>query len=464
MKTRSVATCQSCGARTPRWVGRCPECGEWGSVVEELESREPSANGPAPDLQPLPPLDETACGRLSTGLEEADRVLGGGLVRGSVLLLAGEPGIGKSTLTLQAAMLMATHTDVLLVCGEESPTQVAARAGRLDGRSERIRTLADPSLPAVLAAVESGPDLVVVDSVQTLYDPAIPSAPGSVAQVRECGSRLARAARDRGTTLVLVGHVTKDGSVAGPRVLEHLVDVVCAFEGDRGDGVRVLRALKNRFGSTQEAGFFEMTGRGLAGIRDATSYLLADRCPGLPGSVLGAFVEGRRAFLLEIQGLVAPAGRQMARRTAIGVDSSRLPLLVAVLQRRLDLPLSEHDVYVSAVGGISITEPAADLAVVCALLSAWSGAALPDDLVAFGEVGLAGEVRQAASADRRLAEAAAAGFRRAVIPWNTSAEAPAGMTLHRVRHVRDLLDSLGTSELTGLRNPLQGTAARASNT
>jgi DNA repair protein RadA/Sms len=424
----------------PRWVGRCPECGEFGTVVEERIAP-PTVAVREVATQPLAVQDHEAADRIPTGIDEVDRVLGGGIVPAGVVLLAGEPGVGKSTLSLQIAMALGTSREVLLVCGEEAPQQVKARAMRLGPIPEGVRTLADPELPAVLGAIQIAEDasVVIVDSIQTIFDPEIPSAPGSVSQVRECGARLVRAARDNGVTVILVGHVTKEGVVAGPRVLEHLVDVVLNFEGDRSSGVRVLRALKNRFGSTQEAGFFHMASDGLLPIRDASAYLLADRCGGNPGSMLAACVEGRRPFVCEVQALIQAANSgPMARRTAVGVDASRLPLLVAVLERRGGVALSRNDVYVSAVGGIRTSEPACDLPIALAMVSSWRGKPLPDDAVAFGEIGLAGEIRQVVAGDRRLHEARSVGCKRAFVPHNFTSELE-GVTLHRLRHIRDAL-------------------------
>lgn len=424
-----------------RWVGRCPECGEFGTVIEEkIAPVRALATASDASTLPLAVHDLAGASRIPTGLEEVDRVFGGGIARGSVILLAGEPGVGKSTLTLQIAMALGSSIEVLLVCGEEAPQQVKARAARLGPVPEGVRTTADPQLGSVLGAIESsGADIVIVDSIQTIFDPDIPSAPGSVSQVRECGARLVRAARDRGTTVVLVGHVTKEGAVAGPRVLEHLVDVVVSFEGDRSSGVRILRALKNRFGSTQEVGFFDMTNEGLAPIRDASAFLLADRVTGMPGSVLAACVDGRRPFVLEVQALVHGSQVHSPRRTAIGFDSQRLPLLLAVLEKH-DVNIRDRDAYVSAVGGIRINEPANDLPAVLALLSSCLNKAMPDDAVAFGEVGLTGEVRQVVQSERRLAEASSVGCKRAFVPRNFSGNAH-GIELVRIRHVRDALDA-----------------------
>lgn len=439
MRTRTLCRCQACGAETPRWVGRCPDCEAWGTLVEETvgpRASKPSAVAvAATSLASQPP---TGAARLATGIDEVDRVLGGGLVTGSVLLLAGEPGIGKSTLVLQVAASLAAGADVLLVCGEESPAQVRARAARLGAIPDRITTVDDPRVDAVIAAIGSGPAVVVVDSIQTVFDPEIASAPGSVGQVRECASRLAREARDRGTTLVLVGHVTKDGSVAGPRALEHLVDAVLSFDGDRSAGLRILRALKNRFGSTQEAGFFEMDDAGLVPIRDASAYLLADRCEGVAGSVLAACVEGRRPYVLEVQALVASSGLQVPRRVAQGVENARIPLLVAVLERRAGLSLGDKDVFVSAVGGMRAAEPAADLPLALAIVSSQRGVPVPGDVAAFGEVGLAGEIRRAPAGDLRVAEARAVGCRRVVVPAGYDGPQD-GIELIRVGHLRDVM-------------------------
>jgi len=442
MKTRVQATCQSCGARMPRWVGRCPECSEWGSVVEE-PTQVTSRVARDVTLEELGSHDPDASVRTPTGIEEVDRVLGGGVVRGSIVLLAGEPGVGKSTLVLQAALALGAAHDVVLVCGEEAPAQVRARATRLGPIPDAVRTLQDPELGAILGALDAAePSILVIDSIQTVFDSEIPSAPGSVTQVRECGARLARYARDRGITVLLVGHVTKEGAVAGPRVLEHLVDVVLQFDGDRSGGVRILRGLKNRFGSTQEVGFFEMTNEGLVAIRDASAYLLADRCGNQPGSVLAACVDGRRPFVCEIQALVGERSTaSMPRRTSIGVDGARLPQLLAVLHRHAETSFHDRDVYVSAVGGIRAAEPACDLAIALAVLSSLHNVAIPSDVVAFGEIGLSGEVRQVVGSDRRLAEARSVGSKLAFVPHSCAIEID-GLEMVRVRHVRDALEQM----------------------
>ena len=385
-------------------------------------------------------VDEAGSRPVATHLGELDRVLGGGLVRGSVTLMAGEPGIGKSTVLLQAAGAMAAAGErCLLVSAEESKAQVRARAARVRALAETLWVVSETCLPDIMAGVsEVEPDLLVVDSIQALFDPALDSAPGSVAQVRHCAHRLAEAARTPpATAVVLVGHVTKDGAVAGPRVLEHLVDTVLSFEGDRHYSLRMLRAVKHRFGATGELGLFEMTPEGLAGVDDPSALLLADRRPGTPGAVVLPAMEGGRPLLVEVQALVMDAPEKTpARRSAQGLDSARLPMLLAVLERRAGCPLKNQDVYTSVVGGVRVTEPAADLAVMLALFSASQGTTFDPGMVAFGEVGLGGEVRQVSNPQRRLAEAARLGFTRALVPRSTP-DGPAGLELIRVGKVID---------------------------
>ena len=446
-RLRTVQRCTECGSSTPRWTGRCPSCGAWNSLVEEVEEAAPAAaahagtarsrNGERPVL--LSSVEGDGAGAVATGIEELDRVLAGGLVPGSVTLLAGEPGIGKSTLTLQAAGTVAsTGAGCLLVSAEESRAQVRTRAERLGALSPTLWVVSETCLPDVLAAMaEVEPHLCVIDSVQMLFDPALESAPGSVAQVRHCAHRLVEAAKSSGTAVVLVGHVTKEGTVAGPRVLEHVVDTVLSFEGDRHHALRMLRAVKHRHGPTGELGLFEMRGDGLVGVSDPSSLLLADRRPGLAGSIVVPAMEGGRPLLVEVQALtVNVQGEAPARRSVQGLDAGRLPMLLAVLDTRLTLDprLARRDVYTSVVGGIRVGEPAADLGVVLALLSACQNRAVDAGTVAFGEVGLGGEIRQVAHTPRRLAEAARLGFTRAVVPHST-ADAPPGIELVRMATV-----------------------------
>ena len=452
-RLRTIHRCTECGSSTPRWTGRCPACGAWNSLVEEVEEVVPAAAavaarraGPAAGPVPLASVGADGGGPVSTGLDELDRVLAGGLVPGSVTLLAGEPGIGKSTLSLQAAGRMAdAGARCLLVSAEESKSQVRARAGRLGALAPTLWVVAETSLPDVLAAMaEVEPQLCVIDSVQMLFDPALESAPGSVAQVRHCAHQLVEAAKSSGSAVLLVGHVTKEGTVAGPRVLEHVVDTVLSFEGDRHHALRLVRAVKHRHGPTGELGLFEMKGDGLAGVADPSGLLLADRRPGTPGCLVLPAMEGARPLLVEVQALTLPGPESFpARRSVQGLDGGRLPMLLAVLDTRVKLEprLGSRDVYASVVGGIRVAEPAADLAVVMALISAVRSVPVDGATVAFGEVGLGGEVRQVVHAGRRLAEAARLGFTRAVVPRSTP-EAPPGIELVRIASVLDAVGAV----------------------
>ncbi len=425
-RPRSVYACTDCGAQQPRWHGRCPACGAWSSLVEEPEApRRAStadARGPSAAVA-LGSLQGAASERLATGLGELDRVLGGGLVPGAVVLLGGEPGIGKSTLALQVAgHVRRAGRPVLYVSGEESAEQLRLRAGRLRDVPEELLVLVETRAESLLEPWQKAePALLVVDSIQTLRTDRVESAPGSVAQVRECAAELASAAKEAGTALLLVGHVTKEGTLAGPRVLEHLVDAVLLFEGDRGHPYRVLRAVKNRFGSTQELGVFTMTERGLEGVENPSQLFLEERRAGAPGSCVVPVVEGTRPILLEVQALTAPSSYATPRRTVLGVDEGRVALLLAVLARRGGIDLLGHDVYVNVAGGVRVAEPAADLAVMLALASSRLDRPLPADAVAIGEVGLGGEVRRVGRLDTRLREAARLGFRRALVPCGASA-------------------------------------------
>ncbi|HEV7888155.1 MAG TPA: DNA repair protein RadA [Acidimicrobiales bacterium] len=445
-KLRTIHRCTDCGNASPRWSGRCGACGAWNTLIEEVDEARPPAAALTIGDRPVPlaDVDLAEWAPVPTGIAEFDRVLGGGLVPGSATVVGGEPGIGKSTLLLQAlSSLAARGRRCLLVTAEESKQQVKLRAERLGARSPNLWLVAETSLPGVLAALgEVEPDVVVVDSIQTVHDPDLGSAPGSVAQVRECAHQLVRVAKERGLTTVLVGHVTKEGTLAGPRVLEHLVDTVLSFEGERHHALRLLRAAKHRFGPTGELGLFEMADDGLRGVPDPSGLFLGDRREGVPGSVVVPALEGQRPLLVEIQSLVASSALAMPRRSAQGLDSGRLSLLIAVLDRRVGLSLAGADVFASAVGGAKVVEPAADLAVGLALASALTGQALPPELVACGEVGLGGEVRQVGQTARRLAEAARLGFRTAVVPASAP-EVPAGMQAIRVRSLAEAVQQLG---------------------
>jgi DNA repair protein RadA/Sms len=399
----------------------------------------------APSTPPIPiaDVDPTEFSPQPTGVPELDRVLGGGLVPGSVTLLGGEPGIGKSTVLLQAAAeVAASGRDVLYISGEESPQQIRLRAERLGALHPRLWLAAETVIPQVVGAIDHvRPSLVVVDSIQTLLNPDLTSAPGSVAQVRECSHRLVQEAKRRGCAVVLVGHVTKDGALAGPRVLEHLVDTVLAFEGDRHHALRLLRVVKHRFGSTQELGLFEMTETGLQGVPDPSRLFLADRRIQVPGSSVVPTLEGNRPLLVELQALVAPSFLPSPRRSAQGLDNGRLAMLLGVLEKRAGVATNTLDVYALAVGGVKIAEPGADLALALAVVSSLTGIALPADLVAVGEVGLGGELRQVAHTPRRLSEAARLGFTRAVLPYSAPAP-PDGIEAVRVGTLIDTLERL----------------------
>jgi DNA repair protein RadA/Sms len=430
----TVFSCPDCGYSSPKWLGKCPGCGEFGTLVEE--SKFSVAGSPAAAARPLLRLvdvEAEEAERISTGVPELDRVLGGGLVPASLVLVGGEPGVGKSTLLLMALRAMSADRKVLLVTGEESPAQVQLRAARLGG-AEGIQVLAETELEAVCATLErERPDVCVIDSVQTLYAAELGSAPGSVAQVREAAARLLRVAKENGVAVFLVGHVTKDGTVAGPRVLEHLVDCVLQFEGDRYRAHRILRSAKNRFGSTNELGVFEMTGTGLVGVPEP-SELFGRSEAGEIGAAVACALEGTRPIMLEIQALVSPTDLAMPRRVATGVDPKRLAMIVAVLARHARLALGSADVFVNVAGGVRIDEPGADLAIALAIASAARGVAVEDRLAAFGELGLTGRLRAATQAERRLEECAKLGFAKVLVPKGTAARA--GIALAEADTVR----------------------------
>ncbi|CAN5751339.1 DNA repair protein RadA [soil metagenome] len=441
-KTRTVHTCGECGAEHPQWSGQCGACGAWNTLVEALLAPSPPVGPPGvrppsamADLSLLHDIDALLAQPQRTGIGELDRVLDGGLVRGSVTLLGGEPGIGKSTLLLQ--LLAWWPGPTLYITAEESPQQVRSRAERLGAVRPDLWLAAEASLAGIVEAIErTAPELVVVDSIQTIADHALASAIGSVAQVRACAQQLVVEAKRRNVAVVLVGHVTKDGALAGPRVLEHVVDTVLSFEGERHHALRVLRAVKHRFGSTDELGLFEMTGQGLTGVADPSALFLTDRRSMSPGSVVVPAMEGRRPLLVEVQALAVPIPPGTpGRRNAQGLDAGRLALLLAVLQRHVGVRTVDHDVYASLAGGLRIVEPGTDLPLVLAVASSLTDRPIPEHVVVIGEVGLAGEVRQVAHAKRRLAEAVRMGFERAIVPSATPDVD--GMVLHRVRSVAE---------------------------
>jgi DNA repair protein RadA/Sms len=423
-RSATVFACSACGHESPKWHGRCPGCGEWNTFVEETRASAPRAGGPKRStgaLRPVPlgEVEAPRVERMRTGVGELDRVLGGGLVPGSLVLIGGSPGIGKSTLTTGAlGNLAAGGRKALYVSGEESAAQVKLRAQRLGPAALGVPIVAETDLEAVLATIEAErPDACVVDSVQVLYDPALSGGPGSVGQVREVAGRLMRVAKERQVAVILVGHVTKEGAIAGPRVLEHLVDCVLSFEGERERSYRTLRALKNRFGSTNEVGVFEMREHGLVEVEDASARFVGEATRA-PGSVVLCAMEGSRPLLVEVQALVAPSELVPPRRLANGVDRNRLALILAVLARHGGIALGGSDVFVSVAGGVRIDEPGADLAIALALASAARGVGLGGEapLAAFGELGLTGELRHAPHADRRIAEARKFGLTEIVRP------------------------------------------------
>jgi DNA repair protein RadA/Sms len=417
--TLTTLTCIECGATHAKWSGQCTACEAWNTIVEATIERGLDHARSQPRLAPLTLLDAVDAGggqACPTGIDELDRVLGGGLVAGSVTLLGGEPGIGKSTLMLQ--LLACWHGPTLYVSAEESPEQVKGRAQRLGATGPGARIAAETSLRGVVEAIDRvEPDVIVVDSIQTIADERVASSPGSVAQVRTCTQQLVAEAKRRGVAVVLVGHVTKDGALAGPRQLEHAVDTVLSFEGERHHALRLLRAAKHRFGPTSELGLFEMTDGGLVGVPDPSHLFLADRRRGVAGSVIVPAMEGKRPLLVEVQALTVPVPQGVqGRRNANGLDSGRLAMLLAVIERRASLKVASNDVYVSTVGGARLSEPGIDLGVAMAVIGAVHDAPIGRDLVVLGELGLGGEVRQVAQTPRRLAEAARLGYRRAIVP------------------------------------------------
>jgi len=433
-KTKSLHRCTECGAETPKWAGRCDGCGEWNTLVEELDIREAGASVPSPSSVPvsMSEIADDSNEARSTGLSEVDRVLGGGLVSGSVTLVGGEPGIGKSTLLLQLVGAAARGgARCLYVSGEESVGQVRGRADRLGAVHPDLWLVAETVVPHIRAHLDQvKPDIVVIDSVQTLQDPALSSASGSVSQVREGANSMTQYAKQHGTAVLLVGHVTKDGALAGPRVLEHVVDTVLEFEGDRHHGLRLLRASKHRFGPTTEVGLLQMDHAGLAPVDDPSGLFLADRVTGVSGSAIVPTLDGNRPLVIEVQALVAESQLANPRRSAQGLDQGRLAMLLAVLERRCGLSVLGADVYALAVGGARIGDPGADAAVALAVASSLTGNPLADDLVVVGEVGLGGELRHVGHIDRRLNEAARMGFRRAIVPGAT-VDAPDGLQILR---------------------------------
>lgn len=444
-RTKTVYRCVECGAEAPKWTGWCAACDASGTLeAEEVAAIRSVADNVPPAAPAVPIAEAVASGAepIPTQLDEVDRVLGGGLVPGAVTLLGGEPGVGKSTLLLQlGSAVAATGHRCLYVTAEESAAQVAARAERLRALDPGLWLAAETVLSNVVRLLdEVRPGLLVVDSIQALVDPTLSSTAGSLAQVRGCAHALVAEAKRRGLTIVVVGHVTKEGGLAGPKVLEHLVDTVLSFEGERHHALRLLRATKHRFGGTHELGLFEMTDAGLAGVPDPSALFLADRQPGIPGTVVAPVLDGHRPLLVEVQALVVPTQAPFPRRTAQGVDSGRLSQVLAVLERRAGLPLSRAEVHVAVAGGVRVREPGVDLAVALAVASSLTERPVAGGRVACGEVGLGGELRQVHRTDRRLGEAARLGFEAAVVP-RSAPDPPDGLRVMRVASLRRALDA-----------------------
>jgi DNA repair protein RadA/Sms len=435
--------CGSCGGRTPKWQGQCPQCGEWNSLEEKhAPSARPAAPAAAVALSAGIRVAASA-GRLASGAAELDRVLGGGIVPGSVILLGGDPGIGKSTLLLQVAAFVATSGAVLYASAEESVSQVSLRAERLGLAADRLALVAETDLGAILAlATQAQAALLVIDSIQTVQSGSAGAPAGAVSQLRECTAELVRFAKSSGTAVIIVGHVTKEGTIAGPRVLEHLVDTVLYFESEAGSRYRIVRATKNRFGAVNELGFFAMTGAGLKEVKNPAAIFLARSPVPAPGSIVTVTRDGGRPLLIELQALVDHMRFGAPRRIAQGLDANRLAMLLAAVNRHAALSLQEHDVFVNVVGGIEICETSWDLPVLIALASSLRGRALPPELVAFGEIGLTGEVRPVAWGDERLREAHAQGFRMAVVPQgNAPRKPPPGIRVLAVSRIAEALDA-----------------------
>ena len=452
MKQKTIFYCTECGNEYPRWMGQCPACGSWNTLVEQPVQKQDTRSVKASSAKPgkkspvtLSALDCTEEIRFSTGIGELDRVLGGGAVRGSLTLVGGAPGIGKSTLLLQICQFIGRSLSILYVTGEESERQLKMRAQRLGVDSENLLVLSETNMSDILDAIEAvSPDILIADSIQTLYSPELTSAPGSVGQVKECTLSLMQVAKNSGVTVFVIGHVNKEGAIAGPKVLEHMVDCVLYFEGDQSASYRVLRAAKNRFGSTNEIGVFEMADTGLKEVPNPSEMLLSGRPENTPGTCVSCVMEGSRPILAEIQALLTPTSFNVPRRTSNGIDYNRAMLLLAVLEKRGGMRIGSCDAYINVIGGLYINEPAADLAAVLAIASSFRDIPIPDDLVALGEVGLTGELRSASQIDQRLSEISRHGFNKCILPVQRRGKvtAPPGMRIFEVRNIREAMDLL----------------------
>lgn len=446
-KSKTVFVCSECGYETPKWAGKCPGCGEWNTMVEDVRLPQKSAVSAAPrpahtfSAMPLSQINAADEHRFVTGISELDRVLGGGIVKGSVILLSGDPGIGKSTILLQVCNALQRDIKILYVSGEESAIQIKLRAKRLGVESDSVSVMTETDVQTVCEYINSArPDLVMIDSIQTMQHPDISSSPGSIVQVRESANLLLRTGKSLDIPVFIVGHVNKGGDIAGPKVMEHIVDTVLYFEGERNQSYRILRAIKNRFGSTNEIGVFEMTETGLAEVENPSAMMLSGRMSDVSGGCITCIIEGTRPILAEVQGLVAATGFGNARRTAAGFDYNRLNLLLAVLEKRLGLMFSNLDTYINIVGGIRLDEPAADLAVAMALVSGLRDIPIDENTVAFGEIGLSGELRSVPRAQARVNEAARMGFTKCILPSACLKQinsAPEGIKLFGVKRLSD---------------------------
>jgi DNA repair protein RadA/Sms len=442
-RPKIIYQCQSCGYSSPKWLGKCPDCGEWNSFTEETGIKKLKSQKTAEPVV-LSEISASTGSRHSTDIRELDRTLGGGVVMGSVVLIGGDPGIGKSTIILQSLRGLTKLGRVLYVSGEESPEQIKIRADRLQISSDDIILLPETSLEGILTAANKiKPKVIIIDSIQTIFSLELPSAPGSVSQIRECSTKLMFHAKKQGIPLFIIGHVTKEGAIAGPKVLEHIVDTVLYFEGDKGNPFRILRAVKNRFGSTNEIGVFEMQESGLKEVDNPSELFLSERPESVPGSVVTVSLEGTRPLLVEIQALVTASSFGVPRRTAIGVDHNRINLLVAVLDKRLGLHLGGMDIYVNVVGGLKIDEPAVDMGIIAAIASSFKNKSIDTGIFTFGEVGLSGELRAIGQPDIRINEAVKLGFKKGIVPLsNSSTNGKQDVDLIGVKNVEDAIEIL----------------------
>ena len=452
---KTVYICSSCEYKSPKWLGKCPSCGEWNSFVEDVVETSPSASASVKRVStlsgeaiPYKKLELPSFMRSATGLGELDRVLGGGLVNGSVVLLAGEPGIGKSTLLMQISDILGQNRKVLYISGEESYGQLKLRAERLGVKGNDLFILAETNVSSILAQADKvKPDILIVDSIQTVFNDKIASAPGSITQVKECTLSFIEKAKGEGLSVILVGHVNKEGSIAGPKVLEHMVDAVLYFEGEKQQTYRIIRAIKNRYGPTNEIGVFEMTDKGLEQVENPSEMLLSGRPKNMSGNCAVCTMEGTRPIIAEIQALVTKSVLTTPRRTASGVDYNTFCLITAVLEKRLGLRFSAHDAFLNVIGGLRLAEPAVDLAVALALISSITDRLVPDDFIAIGELGLAGECRAVSNLEQRLKEAARLGFTRAVIPYRSyeKLKGDLGIELIPIHSIFDAVKLLGAA-------------------